>query len=206
MSISTPRHARKLIAIALVAAASMSVFAAAPSSTRGEVQESIVSVNLGQLMSGLKVFKKVGEQLRLMSDEIKTFNDAKQAELKAMQAELETLVVGSPAHTELQERLLYAAAELRSQLDVKAGLRDIEESKQVLLIYNKVVEAAAALAEQNGYDFILLDDTQIQFEGAPPQQTMAQLFTRRLIYANPDRDVTQELMTRMNNAFDAGTQ
>lgn len=200
------RHTfRAMVLCAIVAAGAIGFVAASAVGSAGKAQESIVSVKLGDLISGLSETSKIRERLNEMGAEIRTYNDARQAEIKAIQAELETLEVGSPAHTALQEKLLMAAADLRAQMEVKSGLRDIEESKQYLHLYKKVVEAAAQLAQQAGYDFILLDDTDIQFQGGAPQQTLAQLFTRRLIYANPGRDVTEELMSRMNNAFQAGT-
>jgi len=204
MPSTTLRAIRTLAACAVVLATTIGFVAASSISSAGQAQEAIVSVNLGGLLSGLEETSRIRARLNAMAEDIRAYNDAKQAEIKAMQAELEPLEVGAPAHTALQEKLLTAAADLRAQMEVKTGLRDIEESKQYLHLYKKVVEAAEQLALQAGYDFILLDDTDIQFQGGAPQQTLAQLFTRRLIYANPDRDVTEELKTRMNNAFLTG--
>ena len=204
MHLMTRRIARSVTVFVVLTAAAIGFFAATAIGSAGRADEVIVSVNLGELLSGLTETTKIREKLTVMSEQIKAYNESMQAEIKSIQAELEVVDPGTPAHTALQEKLLTAAANLRAQMEVQSGLRDIEESKQYLHLYRKVVEAAEELALRDGYDFILLDDTDLRFEGGAPQQTLAQLFTRRLIYANPGRDVTEELMTRMNNAFQAG--
>ncbi len=171
------------------------------------LQDSIATINLGKLLSGLEETTRMKETLAAMEQEIMEYNAAKQAEIEAMQQRLETLEKGTPAYRELESQILMDAHQFRAYIDGKTALRHIEESNHFLNIYRKVLDAAQALAELQGYEFIILDDTNIDFqEGATPQQTLAQLFTRRLIYANPARDLTEELLTRMNNAFTAGVQ
>ena len=90
------------------------------------------------------------------------------------------------------------------QVDIEASLRlrDLDRS---------IKSAVTQLAEINGYDIVLVDDSgrelsiDAQSKASREIQVKAQMNARRLLYTNPEVDVTDELIERMNNAFNAGS-
>ena len=61
-----------------------------------------------------------------------------------------------------------------------------------------------------GYDFVLMDDTSAELAVNPESkvareiQVKQQMTARRSLYVNPAMDITDQLIQRMNNAFNAG--
>ena len=66
------------------------------------------------------------------------------------------------------------------------------------------------MAESEGYDLVIVDDSKAPFTENPDARVsreghiLQQIAVRRIMYANPMIDITQDLIVRMNNANNAG--
>jgi len=165
---------------------------------------SVASIDLTAVFQGLEEMQAVNERLAAMRADRDAELERRRNELQQLKDSLETTPTESPQHRRIQESILFKGSELSTWENVRNELIALEESLEFIRMHRKVVEAASALAESRGIDYILLDDTGIQARPArSPDQTLAQLYSRRMIHANPARDVTGELITRMNNAYAA---
>lgn len=164
----------------------------------------VVSINLARVLDGLDETQIIRQRLAAMDAEIDSYRADAQQAIEALEAERGQFERGGERFLRKHEEILTATANLGAWLQVKTGLREMEETREYLRMYDRILGAAQALAEANGYDFILLDDTNLSITPGTPSETVAQLFTRRMIYANPQRDATADLIDRMNNAYQAG--
>ena len=58
------------------------------------------------------------------------------------------------------------------------------------------------MSRANGYDIVLVDDTVAELpEDTTEAETMRQISARRMLYANPQVDISDELIVRMNQDF-----
>jgi Skp family chaperone for outer membrane proteins len=140
----------------------------------------------------------------------------------ALRTELQTLVIGDADRarelavaqdkkyveltTKLEEATLKYAAWQRSTME----LVDLEKSLVVQELYRNVKQAIANLASAEGYDLVLIDDSQGELQINPEaqmsreQQIFQQVSLRKVLFASPMIDITDDLIVRMNNNFNAG--
>jgi Skp family chaperone for outer membrane proteins len=193
------------------------MFAARPSS--------IVSVNLGVLLDKLEQRSEADRRIEKMRSDLKEASDAKAADLEKMKAEAKKLQDQLEITIEAKEReslvgqlddLQTRAAE--SKLSYEAWFRinstklDIEMATAFEDVFRTVVAATADLAKASGYDFVIIDDSKRDLRANPQanvariDQIQSQLADRRTLYVNPELDVTDTLVVRMNNAFKAAAK
>ena len=162
-----------------------------------------VSLNLSRLLESIDETADIRAKFLGLDQQIKQHRETKQQELEVIRTELEALEPESDKFIEKRELLLTKSAELNAWLQVRQGVRDMEETTEYIRMYERILVAAEQMAKQSGYDFVILDDSDVTITPGSPAETAAQLFARRMIYANPTRDITDELITRMNNEYNA---
>jgi hypothetical protein len=63
-------------------------------------------------------------------------------------------------------------------------------------------ESAAKLAEQNGWDYVVVNDAAITLPEGDNVDIGLEISSRRILYANDALDVTDQLISYMNGNFD----
>lgn len=111
---------------------------------------------------------------------------------------------------------------LQDELDLKilqrmAWLRftkqeiDIDKSLMLESLFRNMQEAAKELAEIEGIDLVIIDDSGQQFDLLPNTQlskegqVAQQMTSRRVLYRDSAIDISEELIVRMNNDYAAST-
>jgi Skp family chaperone for outer membrane proteins len=146
------------------------------------------------------------EQLRTrIQDEAK----AKEESVAQLQSQLEA---ADPATREsIQNQIRQNLLEGRVWLDFKLKQLDREVAIRMQGLYRKLREAADAMAETRGFDLVLVDDSvgELRYdrESREPAQLQIyqQIIARRVLSARDTIDISDDLITRMNNAYRAGT-
>jgi Skp family chaperone for outer membrane proteins len=207
----SPIAAACLIGVSIVAGAALHSSANPTLVPPPPTPVTVALVDLGRLMDGLH--------------EGKTRNDANQAEGKKLQGELDTLTDQVEAlQTSLKPGGSIPESDHRRRSEAMAGLiqkgallKAMKESYQVLYdtrrgnivheFYDKIVIAVDAFAKREGYDLVLLDDRTLvqlpQLDTARAQDLLPMIEKRRILYAKDGIDVTDRLITIMNNQYDA---
>ncbi|MBS0197826.1 MAG: OmpH family outer membrane protein [Planctomycetes bacterium] len=98
--------------------------------------------------------------------------------------------------------------ELRATLEARAKayqqMINLENGEILNDLYTKVQKAAGQFAAREGYDFIVIDDRAISL---PPNGTDKEyneiILTKRLLHVKDGFDVTDSLLTMMNNEYSA---
>lgn len=125
--------------------------------------------------------------------------------VEVLDEKLKTLPDGSKeqadASFELREQM--ALLEFRSKgLDILLA----EDMGGVIKgLYEKIIEATENVASADGYDIVFVDDRDIAF---PPGRLAARdvqqvISQRRILYASDSIDITELVIKRMNNDFNA---
>jgi Skp family chaperone for outer membrane proteins len=159
---------------------------------------------------------------RLINDcaETKTRNEANETkyrpnfeELKKMDATLTGLLneakLLTKEDTAAKRQLKLRGQELEGAQKAKTEfLRSaLDEEKASVLgdVYTRALQTIKQYATQNNIDLVLADDTMLE---VPPEGGSAAvvdvIYRRRLLYANHSKlDITQDVLTQMNNDFAA---
>lgn len=171
----------------------------------------VATVNLSDVLIGLEERAAAEMDLEKMSAGFSTEEEGKLKEIKTLEEALPDIVdpqAQSTARDELELKKLQYLAWQR----VKVEQLDIEQSLRLQDLYKKITAAIGDMANTEGYDLVIVDDSSSEFSYNPDArvsreiQTKQQIVGRRVLWRNDAIDVTDAMVQRMNNAYQAAAQ
>ena len=151
----------------------------------------VATVDLERVFNSVDLQSRTEVRLQALSEELGARRDE-------LQAELESFQPGSDAQIEVAGRIEEAIAEFRAWEGFAAIKLEAEQSKAMRDIYLSIREAAADLAKERGWDYVMVDDTVPTIQPGGAEQMQQQIGSRRFLYANGAFDVTDALIARLN--------
>ncbi|MDY7108807.1 MAG: hypothetical protein SYC29_09235 [Planctomycetota bacterium] len=171
----------------------------------------VVTVNLRQVLDGLEQRSLAKAEVEEMKNRILAEDERRQEALQELRTRYDNIPESDEeARDAMREQIA------RQALDDEAWRRfaleqvDIEWSLRLRDLDRAIKTAIAELCEIEGYDVVLLDDSQQELtvnresRVSREVQVLQQMTSRRLMYVTPEADITAELIERMNNAYQAG--
>jgi CheY-like chemotaxis protein len=101
------------------------------------------------------------------------------------------------------QKLQIAVGEFRAVQEFSRAKLELERARALRDTYLAIKDSARRLAERDGYDYILLDDSLPEMDLKNATQTMQQISARRFIFATPKADATTALVALMNDEWKA---
>jgi Skp family chaperone for outer membrane proteins len=192
---------REWIAPALVLAAFLGAFAASSlrSPARAAEPARVATVDLEKVFNSLKRYEAAQARIKALAGELEGQVKAAEAKVRGLQGDLDSFREGSKEQADAIASLQVAVGELRAIQQFIGGKIELERARAMRDTYLAIKDAVRRLAEKDGYDYILLDDSIVQMDPSDAAKTMAQISARRFLYANGKRDVTDQLVGMMNN-------
>jgi len=194
-----------LIATAVIASATSIAFAA----TRGFAPPTAVAkINLTRVLEGLNQRAAAEQAVNDMRLAMSSQDEQRQGELRQLQEGLAER--SGEALRTAEDELAMKMLQYQAWLKVSDQQLDVEASLQLRALYRSIRNAVESLAEAEGYDLVVVDDSSSEF-GLNPQSSMSrqmqvrqQIVGRRVLFGRDAIDITDELIVRMNNAWEAG--
>lgn len=118
--------------------------------------------------------------------------------IKALQADQEDFPPGGQKFEEIEDRLMRAAYAFKADVDYIKVYKDRRNAEIVRAIYLKISDAAKQVAEMRGVDIVLVDDSIIQVNPGTLVDVNRQIAARRMLYTNPNLDLTVDVVNLMN--------
>jgi len=162
----------------------------------------VVSVDFERVFSSLeeRVFEQAKAQdvINALTQNI----EAKRQHIESYEQEFELYEPGSTKWEELMQDQQLEVLEYQAQVEYRNLKASREESKGMRLVYEHIREAVAALASENGWDYVFVNDAAVAFPEGDNVDMGMQISNRRMLYANQSLDVTDTLIEYMNASFD----
>lgn len=194
------------VSVAAIAGFSLRSVTASPAAPMAPAAAVVGVVELERLINGLTELKarndSLGEKTRKWSDEIQTLK----AQVEKLDADLKEL---PPSNREQRTALGVERFEKGKLLETKQGvyreLLAMDQGQVIRDLYLKAVSAANEYAEANSFDLVMMDDRVIDLpDGGSNEQYNNIIRSKRVLYARKTLDITDALMTLMNNQYAAG--
>lgn len=180
----------------------------------------VAVVELPRVVDGLEQRSAMMAEIQGLADDFNAEDKNWQSRIEAVTAELEALrpTDGTPLGDaavakarEIGDRRLRLIADYREWKTFAQSILDQETSFRLRELYQVVKNEIAAMSAVEGYDLVLVDDSQGELAEPNPNarmdaeaQILQQILNRRILYASSVVDVTDELIDRMNNAYRRG--
>jgi len=194
-----------LVLVALVAVPALGVrgFLARPTA--------VATVSVSRVMEALNQRAAAEAELREMAVDMQGQDTVWTGALERLRNELKEIPAADiAARRAKEEETAQQALEMQAWRMFATEQIDIEKSLMLRELDRSIKASIAQLAQSNGWDIVLIDDSKIELvvdakmKASREDQVKLQLRTRRIIFADPMVDITDELIERMNNAFNAG--
>lgn len=158
----------------------------------------IATVDLEKIFGMLD---RVGVAQKALEVEIQTFTDANEVmreSIRGLQADQEDFPPGSEKFQEFEDRILRAAFKLRADVEFIKGFMEQGESDIIRDTYLQISASAKLVAVAKGVDMVFVDDSILQINRGTVLDVKRQIAARRMLYANPNLDITADVVALMN--------
>ena len=180
---------------------------ARPSAAAAPPPTAVGLVNLERLTENLDELKSRNAKLEAGREADRKQIADMEPQIKALSAELKDTIPASDRMLRLDKEAKLAELKRIYEVRVQAFKQRVEmqNGEAIREIYTKVTAALKELSEREGYDIVLLDDRGISIpEDAQLNEVNRILVNKRVLFARPDLDITDRLITLMNNQWAAG--
>ena len=204
----TTRQRVFVIICLVITVASLGLSLTASAARRMAAPTVVATLDINRVREGLS--ERVDAQAGLMArtQDIEAENNDRIRKIEEIQAELAD-VVDPAARETLEEELDLHLVQVAAWRNYIKQQLDIEKSLLLQDLYRKITQAVGELAEVEGIGLVLINDANRMVETvsdanvAREMQVRQQISTRRIIYAAPTIDITEQLIVRMNNTYAA---
>ena len=180
--------------------------AAAPANT--PAPNRLAVVNLAQLIYSLDEWNDFKTEATKMqagfADEAKNREKA----LKDMQTELDNPTLfkkDSAEYKKMEDDYVMKSMDYQTFTQFVPQKLLLEVRLETSRIYKRANDAIAAYAQANGIALVYLAEDVDSFASARSQQELSSMvMSRKVLYANPDFDITKKLIEKMNADYGAG--
>jgi Skp family chaperone for outer membrane proteins len=162
----------------------------------------LVSIDISRVLFSLE--ERAWEEAKAQSliNKIEEDKEARRRHIDDYAEEFELYQPGSVKWKELEQEQQLELFEYESLNDYGILMKAREESRGMRHVFNSIKEAIDTLSSQNGWDYVFVNETVVQLPEGDTIDMSAAIGARRMLYANPEMDVTDTLIEYMNASFD----
>jgi Skp family chaperone for outer membrane proteins len=152
---------------------------------------------LNERTSKENTLKAEGEAASKRLQALKAEIDADKAKLEAMPDNSDKIVAAKALREKTFKLQAEDAAETRKISEIKADM--------FRALYMKVVEAVRIKAKQDAIHIVMTSDERLQPPLFDLDGVLGTIKVKRLLYVDPDLDITNDIVTTLNNQFNVGS-
>lgn len=158
----------------------------------------IATVDLERVFDQLDERDVAGQALQQMADTLQADADAQAKAIQALEEELALYTRGTEKHQQTLEKLSLATLEYQAFAEFSQRKMDVERGLTLKRLYVLIKEAAREEAASRGIDVIVVNDSLADIPAMGETETTRQISARRMLFTNPEFDITDELIARVN--------
>ncbi|UCD75840.1 MAG: OmpH family outer membrane protein [Phycisphaerales bacterium] len=171
----------------------------------------VAVVNLRVLLDGLNQRSDAEIRIGRMEEEIRAEGERRATFVEGLQKEYDEIPESdAEARRAKGDQIMLENLNNQAWLRLNAEKLDIEKSLSWQDLDRSIRQAVAALAAADGWEVVLVDDSLGELRSNPnaqlsrEAQVTQQMTSRRILYADSAVNITDQLITRMNNAYQSG--
>lgn len=164
----------------------------------------VALVDLTKITKGLNEMKDRNDLLdKKRADFQKQIGDLKEKGTKAAE-DYKLLPAGSKQAREKYLEMQEIEQNLKARGQVLQILLDADTGEILSDVYKKLLATCEKIAAKDGYTLVMLDDRSVELPTNPtPEDVNRVILARRVLYAAPTLDITERVVTEMNNEYTA---
>lgn len=190
-----------LVAGVLFASLAMSPVVLIAQNSTSRTPSVVATVNLETIFNNLDEKVAADDRLQQYADELQAQQDQTRDQIARMEEEIGGLAPGTTAYQEKFRELAKKSVEYQAQVELNRSRLDKQKGFTLREIYLNIKAEAHSMSQEFGIDIVMLDDSVVDLDIGSEADVSRQISARRTLYCNPQLDVTQDLIDRMNRTF-----
>lgn len=190
-----------LAGVAMTAYSNAARFAATPTS--------VAVVDMQKAINGLDELKARNEANQKKADarvaELTKIRDEITKQSKDLEDSAKMAPAGNADIMNKRAELMVRAQTLDAQANAYKQLTRLDAGDVLRDMHSKVIAGIDAIAKREGIDIVIADDRALELPNPGTDEDVGRAINaRRLLYATPTVDLTQRVLTQVNNDYNAG--
>jgi len=194
------KHLGFLIILASAGAFLLTNTPAKPTEIDNQPATRVAVCDIEQIYANYDRARGLIEKLNESRQAILKENEDRGKSIETLQMELEQLKVGSKEYEDRFNELQRLTIERQSWLQLKEAIILREHARLTTEMYGEITGAIERIARQDGYDVVLFRENKA-LESREPKEILDQIRSRKVLYAKPSCDITQRVLSSMNEAY-----
>lgn len=164
----------------------------------------VATVDIVEIINGLEEREVLENDLTRRLETRQAQVDEVVEELKVLDADIKELVPGTDAQRDKIREAMEKRAVVEARRKALSQIVSIDMGTVMAGLYGKVENAIERIAEREGLDIVLMDDSRFPLpENAPDSEVYRAIITKGVFYRHDSIDITNQVITLMNNEFSA---
>ena len=197
------RLTRLTVSLSAAAFLSIGIAGALANNALRATPTAVAVIDIERAFDALSEKSAVEVEIRAQGERLAREEQERRQRIGQLRDDLGVLAAGSRAFREKEEELSRAIIDLQVWTQFQQQRLQREHVLHTERLYRKMLEAIARVAEDEGYDLVLFREATGRLQADTPQELAAQIQMRKILYANSRIDFTDQVVQRMNNAFEA---
>jgi len=173
--------------------------------TRRAAPTSVATIDIDRISTQLEEFKVADEsfqaKVNTRLEELRSI----QTRMTALADELDLIPeTDLDARIAKNTQLVVLDSEFKTKQQVFSSASDLDRAQLNKQVFDRIEAGAAQLAARDGIDIVLVDDRVFGLSDTNLAAQNQALESKKLLFASEAVDLTDELLTMLNNDFNAG--
>lgn len=166
---------------------------------------SVAVVDVAKIMLGMELVKTESGKLKADFDTKQKSLDGMQKKIKDLVEQVKSAKDGTPEKRALAFEQIKSEAELKMTGELFQRQLNLAQGDLYKQAFLEVTAAIDQVAKQNGYHLVLRNDADVQLPANISGTDMESFIAnQRVFYADSALDITEQVVTLLNNQFKAG--
>jgi Skp family chaperone for outer membrane proteins len=198
----------RILTVSLWVAALASAAGIATPAARAQVPAAgkptvIAVVDVKKVLDNVKENVQIQAEVQSLLDGLDAEASTRQKDLKKMQEDLQLLPPDSPEYNRKGEDLEQKAVNFKAWREYQQRKLEHEKTLRWELLYKRMLDAIARVAQQNGADLVLFKESAPDFRNAEPRDVVGAIQMRKVLWVADGLDLTSQVVQMMDNDYKA---
>ncbi len=200
-------HAKRLIVVAAAALVLTTVVGLTGARAANLMQSqptAVAVIDSDKVLNQLKERLQIQADLQERSNQLQAEKQEREKQIAGLRADLDLLQPGSQAWTEKNLEIRKALIELDSWSKIETYTLQQESQMLSQKLVREMIEVVGRVADESGFDLVIDQKQQVPVQNQQGQSSRA---TMQIVLWHSDAvDLTDRVIQRMNNEFEAGAR
>ena len=161
----------------------------------------VAVVDIQKVLNSLAEKNAVEADITRRGEQIQKETQDRAKEVRDLEADLAILAPDADAYKQTDEKRQQKTIELEVWQRIKLQELEREKAIQMEHLYRKAANAIERLAKRSRYDLVFYKDETESLRAKTQQQVATIIQMRKVLYAAPELDITDQLTQMLNNEF-----